>query len=140
MKFKFFVFTFLSCIAIAFSQEIISPDNKEEIPFNYLNLEEEFDLIVDFTMVNPECATEEQAFYSLIIGTTVVGDYIERVTVLVPCLSNEYVKGELITIKPMKTPENVVYAVRTYLKDDQEIREVFGSEFRAIWGEVIKVY
>lgn len=139
MKFKFFLFLFIGYLTFGNSQEVISP-NSEEISFNYLNLEEEFDLIVDFTMVNPECATEEQAFYSLIIGTTVVGDYIERVTVLVPCLSNEYVKGELITIKPMKTPENVVYAVRTYLKDGQEIREVFGSEFRAIWGEVIKVY
>lgn len=140
MKFKLFLVLCFAWMSIAFSQET-TDTNDEQIPFNYLNIEEEFDLIVDFTMVNPECASEDQWFYSIIIGTTVVGDFIERVTVLIPCLGNEYVKGELLTIKPLKTPEeNVVYAVRTYLKDGEEIREVFGSEFRAIWGEVIKVY
>lgn len=140
MKLKFFIFIFFGCLTIAFSQEAIFSENENEIPFKYLQLEEEFDLIVDFTMINPECATENQSFYSLIIGTTVVGDYIERISVLVPCLSNEYLKGDLIAIQPIKTPENVVYAIRSYLKDGEEIKEVFGSEFRAIWGEVVKIY
>ncbi len=114
-------------------------ENPEE-PFTYLDLKEEFDLVVDFTMVNPECATKQQNFYSTIIGTTIIEDKIERISVLVPCLGNEFIQGDLITIKPISTPKkNIVYTIRNYKKDGQEFSDVLGSEFRATWGEVVKV-
>lgn len=125
---------------LAFSQNPTT-SNEEEQSFEYVEIKGEIDFLVDFTMINPECATKDQNFYSIIIGTTIVDDYLERISVLVPCLSNEFVKGDLISIKPIKTPKkNIVYAIRSYLKGDEEITEVFGSEYRAIWGEVVKVY
>jgi len=138
MKPRLLVTIFLCLSGIIFSQE--KPSDSNEGPFTYLELKEEFDLLVDFTMVNPECATKGKMSYSLIIGTTVVGDYIERISVLVPCLSNEFVQGDLISIQPIKTPKkNIVYAIRTYEVEGQEISEVFGTEFKAIWGEVSAV-
>jgi len=114
-------------------------EQPNEERFTYLEIKDEFDLIVDFTMVNPECATKQQNFYSIIIGTTVIGDYIERISVLVPCLGNEFLQGDLISIKPIKTPKkNIVYTIRNYKKDGEEYSDVFGSEFRAVWGEVVK--
>lgn len=122
---------------LSFSQNKEVEDNN---PFTYLDIKEEFDLLVDYTMVNPECASKNSYPYSVIIGTTVVGDYLERITVLIPCLSNEFLAGDLITIKPIKTPKkNIVYAIRSYMSGDVEISEVFGVEFRAIWGEVVAV-
>ncbi len=137
MKTKiFFLFLFV-WIGFSFAQE--KTESAEE-PFTYLDLKEEFDLVVDFTMVNPECATKQQNFYSTIIGTTIIEDKIERITILVPCLGNEFIQGDLITIKPIKTPKkNIVYTIRNYKKDGQEFSDVFGGEFRAVWGEVVKV-
>lgn len=137
MKIKIaFLFLFIG-MSISFAQE--KKGNPEE-PFIYLDLKEEFDLVVDFTMVNPECATPQQNFYSTIIGTTIIEDKIERISVLVPCLGNEFIQGDLITIKPIKTPKkNIVYTIRNYRKDGQEFSDVLGSEFRATWGEVVKV-
>ncbi len=131
-------FLFLFALMIfSFAQE--QTEIPEE-PFTYLDLKEEFDLVVDFTMVNPECATKQQNFYSTIIGTTIIEDKIERISVLVPCLGNEFIQGDLITIKPIKTPKkNIVYTIRNYRKDGQEFSDVLGSEFRATWGEVLKV-
>jgi|SRR5690606_23208508 len=134
-KFKFSLILILTLISFSFSQE--TKENQE--PFNYVEIKEEFDLIVDFAFVNPECATKDQNFYSVIIGTTVIGDYIERISVLVPCLENEFLQGDLVSIKPIKTPKkNIAYLTRNYKKDGQEYSDVFGSEFRAVWGEVIK--
>ncbi len=131
-----FLFVF-ALMVFSFAQE--QTENTEE-PFTYLDLKEEFDLVVDFTMVNPECATKNQNFYSTIIGTTVIEDKIERISVLVPCLGNEFLQGDLITVKPIKTPKkNIIYTIRNYRKDGQEFSDVLGSEFRAIWGEVIKM-
>jgi len=125
---------FFSAMMFGYAQE---QPNEER--FTYLEIKDEFDLIVDFTMVNPECASKQQNFYSIIIGTTVIGDYIERISVLVPCLGNEFLQGDLISIKPIKTPKkNIVYTIRNYKKDGEEYSDVFGSEFRAVWGEVVK--
>lgn len=136
MKLKFFIAVLFSGI-FGFSQSI--PTNPD-LPYDYVEIKEEFDFLVDFTFVNAECATDEISFYSVIIGTTVIGDSIERITVLVPCLGNEFKQGDLITIKPLKTPSNTIaYLSRTYLQDDEEIVQVLGSEFRTIWGEVIHV-
>lgn len=135
MKAKCSFIMLLIAVALVFSQE----KPQEEGFFKYVDMQEEFDLIVDFTMVNPECATKQQNFYSIIIGTTVVENYIERISVLIPCLGNEFVQGDLISIKPIKTPKkNIVYTMRNYRKDGQEYSDVFGSEFRAVWGEVVK--
>ena len=135
------IYSFLILILVGLNASAQEKENPEEIAhFTYLELKEEFDLIVDFTMVNPECATKQQNFYSTIIGTTIVEDKIERITVMVPCLGNEFMQGDLITIKPIKTPKkNIVYTVRNYKKDGQDFSDVLGSEFRAVWGEVVKV-
>ena len=134
MRFKFSLILFFSAMMFGYAQE---QPNEER--FTYLEIKDEFDLIVDYTMVNPECASKQQNFYSIIIGTTVIGDYIERISVLVPCLGNEFLQGDLISIKPIKTPKkNIVYTMRNYKKDGQEYSDVFGSEFRAVWGEVVK--
>ena len=134
MRFKFSLILLCSVMMLGYDQE---QPNEER--FTYLEIKDEFDLIVDFTMVNPECATKQQNFYSIIIGTTVIGDYIERISVLVPCLGNEFLQGDLISIKPIKTPKkNIVYTMRNYKKDGEEYSDVFGSEFRAVWGEVVK--
>lgn len=134
MRFKFSLILLCSVMMLGYAQE---QPNEER--FTYLEIKDEFDLIVDFTMVNPECATKQQNFYSIIIGTTVIGDYIERISVLVPCLGNEFLQGDLISIKPIKTPKkNIVYTIRNYKKDGEEYSDVFGSEFRAVWGEVVK--
>lgn len=134
MRFKFSLILLCSVMMLGYAQE---QPNEER--FTYLEIKDEFDLIVDFTMVNPECATKQQNFYSIIIGTTVIGDYIERISVLVPCLGNEFLQGDLISIKPIKTPKkNIVYTMRNYKKDGEEYSDVFGSEFRAVWGEVVK--
>ncbi len=137
MKIKFsFLFLFFF-IFFSFAQE------KAEISeehFTYLDIKEEFDLVVDFTMVNPECATKQQNYYSIIIGTTIIEDKIERISILVPCLGNEFIQGDLITIKPIKAPKkNIVYTIRNYKKDGQEYSDVFGAEFRALWGEIVNV-
>ncbi len=134
MRFKFSLILLCSVMMLGYAQE---QPNEER--FTYLEIKDEFDLIVDYTMVNPECASKQQNFYSIIIGTTVIGDYIERISVLVPCLGNEFLQGDLISIKPIKTPKkNIVYTIRNYKKDGQEYSDVFGSEFRAVWGEVVK--
>ena len=134
MRFKFSLILLCSVMMLGYAQE---QPNEER--FTYLEIKDEFDLIVDYTMVNPECATKQQNFYSIIIGTTVIGDYIERISVLVPCLGNEFLQGDLISIKPIKTPKkNIVYTIRNYKKDGEEYSDVFGSEFRAVWGEVVK--
>ncbi len=136
---QFFSFLMLmGCLIFTSAQQNESVDDTPK--FTYLDIKEEFDLIVDFAMVNPECATKQQNFYSIIIGTTIIEDHIERISVLIPCLGNEFVQGDLITIKPIKSPKkNIVYTVRNYTKDGQEFSDVFGSEFRAIWGEVVDV-
>lgn len=134
MRFKFSLILLCSVMMLGYAQE---QPNEER--FTYLEIKDEFDLIVDYTMVNPECASKQQNFYSIIIGTTVIGDYIERISVLVPCLGNEFLQGDLISIKPIKTPKkNIVYTIRNYKKDGEEYSDVFGSEFRAVWGEVVK--
>lgn len=134
MRFKFSLILLCSVMMLGYAQE---QPNEER--FTYLEIKDEFDLIVDYTMVNPECASKQQNFYSIIIGTTVIGDYIERISVLVPCLGNEFLQGDLISIKPIKTPKkNIVYTMRNYKKDGEEYSDVFGSEFRAVWGEVVK--
>lgn len=123
---------------VSFSQEKMT--GEQDNPFTYIDLDSEFDLLVDFSMVNPECSSKNSNPYSIIIGTTVVGEYIERISVLVPCLANQFVQGDLITVKPIKTPKkNIVYTVRTYTKDGKEVSEVFGAEFKATWGEVVSV-
>lgn len=138
MKSRLFLMLILSCLSFGFSQQTETAE--KENPFNYIEMKGEFDLLVDFSMVNPECASKNSNPYSVIIGTTVIGDYIERITVLVPCLSNQFIQGDLITIRPLKTPKkNIVYTVRTYNKDGKEVSEVFGTEFKAIWGEVAAV-
>jgi len=138
MKSKFLIIFLIIFSGFSFAQQ--KEESDQEGPFKYLEFKEEFDLLVDYAMVNPECATKDKYSYSIIIGTTVIGDYIERISVLVPCLSNEFVQGDLISIKPIKTPKkNIVYAVRNYTKDGHEISEVFGAEFPAIWGEVSAV-
>lgn len=138
MKSKYLFFLFLIVSSVVFSQKKDNP--KEDSPFTYLEIKEEFDLLVDYAMVNPDCATKDQYYYSLIIGTAVIGEYIERISVLIPCLGNEFIKGDLITIKPIKTPKkNIVYAIRTYQKGSEEVTEVFGAEFKAIWGEVVNI-
>jgi len=138
MKSTFLFILFIIYSGFSFAQQ--KENANQEGPFKYLELKEEFDLLVDFAMVNPECATKEKYSYSVIIGTTVIGDYIERISVLVPCLSNEFVRGDLISVKPMKTPKkNIIYAIRNYTKDGHEISEVFGAEFPAVWGEVSAV-
>jgi hypothetical protein len=77
----------------------------------------------------------------VIIGTTVVDDYLERISVLVPCLENEFVAGDLISIKPIKVPKkNIVYQYRTFQdKEGNDVTQLFASEFRAIWGTVKEV-
>lgn len=138
MKSKFFLILLLTGLSFGFSQQ--KDGNEQENPFTYLEMKGEFDLLVDFSMINPECASKNSNPYSVIIGTTVVGEYIERITVLVPCLSNQFMQGDLITIKPVKTPKkNIIYTVRTYTRDGEEVSEVFGAEFKAIWGEVAAV-
>ena len=137
MKSLFSLVLIFSWINFSFAQE---KTDEETSYFTYLDLKEEFDLVVDFTMVNPECASKQQNFYSTIIGTTVIEDKIERITVMVPCLGNEFVQGDLITIKPIKTPKkNIVYTIRNYKKDGQEFSDALGAEFRATWGEVVDV-
>lgn len=139
MKSKLLSWAFLMLAVFSYGQE--SKELKDQEPFQYLDLKEEFDLLVDFTFVNPECATKKEVYYSIIIGTAVVGDQLERISVLVPCLSNEYVRGDLIEIKPIKAPKGkIMYTIRTYQKGDEEIAEVFGSDFKAVWGEVVAVY
>ena len=134
MRFKFSLILLFSVVTFGFAQE-----KSSEQPFDYLNIKQELDMIVDYTMVNPECATKKQNFYSVIIGTTVIGEFIERISVLVPCLENEFIQGDFITVKPIKTPtNNIIYITRNYEKDGQQITDVFGSEFRAIWAEVVK--
>jgi len=137
MKIKISFLFLFALMIFSFAQE--KTESPEE-PFTYLDLKEEFDLVVDFTMVNPECATKQQNFYSTIIGTTIIEDKIERITILIPCLGNEFIQGDLITIQPIKTPKkNIIYTIRNYRKDGQEFSDVLGSEFRATWGEVVKV-
>lgn len=135
MKLKLFIIIVFCFFEFTLSQK--KDSTKDETPFNYVEIKEEFDLLVYYTMVNPECATKDKNSYSVIIGTTIIDNYIEKISVLVPCLNNEFQHGDLISIKPIKTPKkNIIYAVRTYSKDGQDISEVFGAEFRAVWGEV----
>lgn len=133
----------LSFLFLLFSGLLFSQENnpESEMPgFTYLDIKEEFNLLVDYSMVNPECADKGHNFYSIIIGTTVIDDTLERISVLIPCLGNEFIAGDLITIKPIKTPKkNIVYAVRTFTQDGVEYSELFGGEYRAIWGEVGEV-
>lgn len=130
---------FLSILLTVFFVTGFAQENSE--PFQYIEMKEEFDLLVDFTMVNAECATESQIFYSVIIGTAVVGDFIERISVLIPCLGNEYMQGELITVKPIEKPDkNIVYMIQNFTKDGQQQSHLFGSEFPAVWGEVVRSY
>lgn len=115
-------------------------DQTENQVFNYLDLKEEFDLLVDVSIVNPECATKKINYYSLIIGTTVIDKKIERISVLVPCLSNQFVQSDLITIKPIKTPKSdIAYLTVTQQENGQLVDKIYGIEFRAIWGNVVKV-
>lgn len=115
-------------------------DQTENQVFNYLDLKEEFDLLVDVSIVNPECATKKINYYSLIIGTTVIDKKIERISVLVPCLSNQFVQSDLITIKPIKTPiSDIAYLTVTQQENGQLVDKIYGIEFRAIWGNVVKV-
>lgn len=124
---------------ISFAQDKPKTEEPKEV-FKYLDLKEEFDLLVDISIVNPECATKKVHYYSLIIGTTVVDDSIERISVLVPCLSNHFVQGDLITIKPIKTPKSdIIYLSQIQKKGEQEVEIILGTEFRAVWGNVVKV-
>lgn len=130
MKFRLF-FTLIFSIGFLKAQE----------SYTYLDLKEEFDLLVDYTMVNPQCASKKEKHYSVIIGTAAVGDYLERITVLIPCLENEFVAGDLISIQPIKTPKkNIIYQYRTLRdKEGNEVERLFASEFRTIWGNVKEV-
>lgn len=108
--------------------------------FEYLDFRKNFDLLVDFTWVNPECSTATDHYYSIIIGTTVVGDYIERISILVPCLENQFQQGDLITIQPLPIPQGRIhYVLRTFEWEGEEVQEVFGTEFKATWGKVVEV-
>lgn len=136
---KLFFFLILICqVGILAAQ---NQDNSAETQvFNYLELKEEFDLLVDVSIVNPECATKKINYYSLIIGTTIIDKKIERISVLVPCLSNQFVQSDLITIKPIKTPKSdVAYLTVTQQENGQMVDKVYGAEFRAVWGNVVKV-
>lgn len=115
-------------------------ETSEKMDFTYLDIKEEFDLLVDVSIVNPECATKKINYYSLIIGTTVIDRKLERISVLVPCLSNQFVQSDLITIKPIKTPKSdIVYLTVTQQEDGQSLERIYGIEFRAVWGNVVKV-
>lgn len=136
MKVKLSILFVFSCFILSFSQEKSAVEPAQS--FKYLEINEPFDLLVEYAMVNPECATKKQIHYSIIIGTTVIGDYLERVTVLIPCLGNEFLKGDLIEIKPIKTPtKNIVYLTSPYQTDSSIL---LGAEFPAIWGEVSKTF
>lgn len=138
MRFAILFLTLFIAMGNAVAQTDSAPAPRSD--FIYLNLKGEFDLLVDYSMVNPECADKHRNLYSIIIGTTVVGDNLERISVLVPCLSNEFVAGDLIVVKPIKTPKkNIVYAIRSFTQDGVEHTELFGAEYRAVWGEVVDV-
>jgi hypothetical protein len=133
-------FLVLTVCLVGFSSAQENSNKKEEPIFNYLDLKEEFDLLVDVSIVNPECATKKINYYSLIIGTTIIDKKIERISVLVPCLSNQFVQTDLITIKPIKTPKSdISYMSIQQNENGQIIDKIYGSEFRAIWGNVVKV-
>ena len=137
MKTNLLILLFFVGLPFGFSQEA---GTSETTPYNYVEMEKEFDLLVDFSFVNPECADKKINNYSVIIGTTVIGDHIERITVLIPCLGNEFVQGDLITIKSLKTPQkNIAYLSRTFQRGEEEVVQILGAEFRATWGEVIKI-
>lgn len=130
---------FALCLTLnSYSQE--APSKYDTEGFQYMDLKEDFLLLVDMSLINPNCATKAESFYSLIIGTAIVDNYIERITVLVPCLKEELGKGELVFVHPIKTPKGkIIYALRTYLKGDEEVTELFGSEFRTTWGEILEI-
>lgn len=136
MKLKLFFIAIIGFFSVLKAQEV--PENNT---YTYLDLTEEFDLLVDYTLVNPECTNKKENHYSVIIGTTVVDDYLERISVLVPCLENEFIAGDLISIKPIKVPKkNIVYQYRTFQdKEGNDVTQLFASEFRAIWGTVKEV-
>ena len=137
MKISLLFIFLLGGLHLGFSQEVQNP---ETTPYNYVEMEKEFDLLVDVSFVNPECSDKKVNYYSVIIGTAVIGENIERITVLVPCLGNEFVQGDLITIKSLKTPKkNIAYLNRTFQRGEEEVVQILGSEFRATWGEVIKI-
>jgi hypothetical protein len=138
MKVTIFFLFFLLPLGFVCSQE--KSKEQEKPIFNYLDLKEEFDLLVDVSIVNAECATKKINYYSLIVGTTVINNQLERISVLVPCLSNQFVQADLITIKPIKTPKaEIVYLTKGEEKDGLILESVLGAEFRAIWGNVVKV-
>ncbi|HUH35619.1 MAG TPA: hypothetical protein VL022_07310 [Moheibacter sp.] len=133
-------FCFIGLGFLAQAQEIEAPQEAPQT-FEYLDLKKDFDLLVDFTWVNPECSTATDHYYSLIIGTTVIGEYIERISLLVPCLENEFQKGDLLTIQPLPTPQGRIhYVLRTYQIEGEEFQEILGGEFKAVWGKVIQVF
>lgn len=132
----FLLFLFMSGTSFAQTDK---PENSSG-NFTYLDMKGEFNLLVDYSLVNPECADKNRNLYSIIIGTTVVDEAFERISVLIPCLNNEFVAGDLIVVKPIKTPrKNIVYAVRSFTQDGVEHTELFGAEYRAVWGEIVEV-
>lgn len=138
MKGIFILIAFLG--SLVFSQAQNPSSGNENSAFTFLSITNEFDLLVDATIVNPECATKKISYYSLIVGTTIIDQKIERISVLIPCLSNQYMNGDLITIKPMKAPKaEIVYLSATQGTEENPTVVIYGAEFRAIWGNVVKM-
>lgn len=121
-----------------FLNSCVTNNSTTKDPFyNYIQMEESFDLLVIESIPNSNCKKTKEVEYGVIIGNAVVGDELKMISVLVKCLPKKIDRATVVTIRPIPVPKkSLQYKTMEIVSGNDITNEVAGARFPTIWGEI----
>ena len=129
---------FWTVLMVILASGLSKAQSVEDSFYTYVTMDEPFDILVfQSVATDSDCSRSKEQHYGAVIGNAVVGDRLEPLTILVKCLPVAIEKGEVVTIKPIKTPKKSLAYQTASINGDPTTNEVIGARFSALWGEII---